>query len=144
MRDLATSLEQILIDRVLSNKASFTGRSKAGFGLLAFSGLLLCLGLGFLLGAAYLWFDKNYTPEVAAAMTGILSMLLALLGAAGAYFFAYFRRRRIQTLKSEIAETVQTALEYADEELGEPVRENPKTAVMIASLAGFVAGERFL
>jgi len=144
MSSLLATAEGLLIDRILCNDAPFTGKSKTGLGLFALAGVLLTIALGFFIYAAYLWLVSNYPPEIAAAAAGGLTLGVAALCALGAYGFLQYKRSRLKKLKNEIADTMQNALEFADEELAQPVKDNPKTAVLIASLAGFIAGEKFI
>lgn len=144
MSTLITTLENVLIDRVLSKDAPFTGKSKAGLGLFTLALAFLLIALAFFIYAAYLWMSKNYPPEVAATLMGGLILSLAAISGIVAYAILSYKRLRMKKLKNEIIETMQSAIELADEEISEPIKENPKTAVLIASLAGFVAGEKFL
>jgi len=144
MGALLATAESLVIDRLLSSDAPMTGKSKAGFGLFAFAGLMLLVAVGFFLYAAFLWLDGNYAPEVAAMLAGALTAGVALICGLIAYGVLLYKRHRIRKMRQEIAGTVQTALELADEELSQPVRENPKMAVLVASLAGYIVGEKFM
>lgn len=133
-------VEQLVIDRVLSNGVPFTGKSKAGLGLIALSGFFLLVGLCFIVWGSYLWLSNNYPPDVAALIMGLVIFSLAILCALGAYTLLKFRERNFQQIKSEIAQTFRAVLETADEELTGPLRDNPKTAVLAASVTGFLTG----
>jgi uncharacterized membrane protein len=105
---------------------------------------MLAIGLGFLMYGFYLWLLANYTLEAAAMLTGLVAVLIAMISAISAVMFLRYRSRRIRETKAEIVETVNLALDIAHEEFALPVKENPKTALVIASFAGFIAGEKFL
>lgn len=134
-------IEQLVIDRVLSNGVPFTGKSKAGLGLVVLSGLFLLLGTGFIIWGSYLWLSYHYTRDIAALVTGLVIFCLSILMALGAYALLKFRERNFQKIKADVANSFRALLETADEELTGPLRENPKMAVLIASLSGFLAGK---
>lgn len=144
MSHLLAVAERLLIDSAISGNPPFTGRNKAGSGFFVLSGLFLATGLGFMIYATSLWLTAHYAPHAAAAMTGGLALLLALLSASLAYVFLEYKRSRLKKIKAEATATLQTAFELLNKELGEPIRENPKTAILIASLAGFATGEKLL
>ncbi|MBI1301923.1 MAG: hypothetical protein GC137_09745 [Alphaproteobacteria bacterium] len=144
MSVLLATAENILVDRLVSDKPPFTRRSKTGFGLFALAGLLLGIALCFLIYASHLWLAENYPPETAAMFAGFLALGLAALCCLFAYGVIQYKRSQVKKLKKEIANTMNSVLEIANEEFGQPIKDNPKTAVIIASLAGFIAGETFI
>lgn len=145
MNSLLATAEIMLIDRVLGNDVPFTGKSKAGLSLYALAGTLFVTSLGFFIVAAYLWIENNYfPPEKAAAMAGGLILALSCLCAGAAYLILQYKRSRARKLKAELTQTLHTLADIAEEELSQPIKDNPKTSVLIASLAGFIAGDKFL
>lgn len=144
MTPLFAIAENLLIDRLVSNDAPLTGKSKAGIGLTFFAGFMLLTACGFFIYAAYLWMSSRFEPEIAASIAGGFTLMLSALCALGAYAIVQYKRYRLSKLKSEITDTMYSALDLAETELAEPIKNNPKTAVLVASLAGFIAGEKFL
>lgn len=144
MRALMLIAEQFLVNRVLSNGAPLTGKSKAGFGLMAISGLFLIIGVLFILYAAFLWLNMNYPREIAAMMMGGILMILSLIVAGISYGILRYKQRKIRQFKQETVETVEQVLNHINHELSAPVQQNPKMAVLIATAVGFLAGDKFL
>ncbi len=144
MNAVISLVEQLLVERLLSNEPPLSGKSKAGLSLMALSGFLVILGFGFLVCAAYLWLAAHYPPEIAAATTGAIILFAGLGCAAASYLILQYKKHRLRKLKSEITETLRVVFDITEEELTEPVRENPKASVVAASLAGFAVGEKFL
>lgn len=144
MSNLLATAENLLIDRILSDDSPFSGKSKARLGLSTLAGLLLAVALGFFIYASYIWMTSNYPPETAAIMAGGLTLLTSCICSLSAYAIAHYKRTRIKQMKQDMTKTMQNALEMADDELSQPIKDNPKTAILIASLAGFIAGEKLI
>lgn len=144
MRGSLKVAEQLVISRLISKGFSPSGKTGAGMSFLTLSGLLLLVAVGFFVYAAHLWFAKTYEPEVAFAMTGGVIVFFALLSALGAYGVHAYKKQKAEIIKKEILHKMEDFFEAANDELGEPIQDNPKTSMLIASLAGFAAGERLL
>lgn len=142
MSGLLKVVEQILIDRVISNDFPLTGKSKARLSTGALSGLLAFVALCFFIFAAYLWLTSNYAPDVAAALMGLLVLSLAGITALTGYLITRYKRKRVAQLREEIQDSIATALQVANDEYGAPVKEHPKAAVSAASAAGYMLGQR--
>ena len=144
MHGIIALLEQYAIDRIMSGGAPFTHKSKAGLGLMALAGFFLLLGLGFLTYALNLWLFQIYTPQVATAITGGACVFVSLLTVTIAYLVLQYKKVQVQKSQLDALEIVTALIEYVDEELREPVAQNPKTSLAVAATAGYVAGNRCL
>lgn len=144
MNALLETAEQMLVSRIVSNAMPFTGRTKAGLGLAVLTGLMVLTGIGFLFYAAFLWMNTNFPPETAALYSGVLAFVLALVTSLSGYLIMQYKQRRAEKAKQELVETIHLAMEVADVELSKPINENPKTTLLIASLAGYFIGGRYL
>lgn len=141
---MVTAAQFAVVDRLLKGYLPLTGRSKVVEALIGVTAALLLLGLGFMIYAAHLWVSKNHSEEMAALVTGGLLMALAAFSIGGMSFLVSYTRRRVARVKDDITRSLTQIMDIAADELAEPVRDNPKTSVLIATLAGFIAGERFL
>jgi Na+/melibiose symporter-like transporter len=144
MTDLAALPEKLLMERILHGNSAWAERSRLELSLIAASGFLLLLGAGFLIFAMHLWFQKTYPPETAAAFTGVALLAVALVTLLVSLRIVRWRRDRLKELKQEVHDTLQSTFQFLEDELEEPVQNNPITAVVLASLAGYVAGEKYL
>lgn len=128
----------------MSNKAPLTGESKLKLILLIFSGLMALGAIGFALYAMYLWLSVNYAPTtVMFSMAGAMAVLSVF--AVNLFFgISAYKRHKIKQKREEMIVIAQEAISVINHELSEPVKENPLTATLIASFAGFLAGDRFL
>lgn len=135
--------EQLLMNRIISNNFPLSGKTKAGLGFGALSGLLVLIGISFLIYAAHLWLTNNFAADAAAALTGCMAFVLAGLSGLTALGVMQYKKSKAEKIKQEIQHTIMQAIEVANDEFGEPIKENPKTAVTAATLAGFMLGNRF-
>lgn len=117
----------------------------AGVFFLWLAAVLTVMAIGFGLFATYAYLVTIYVPQAAALMVAGIAFAVALVSAGISMLYMNRRARRMvsQTLnpQPDIAKTVTAMIDSIAEELEEPIRENPKTAIMIASLAGFLAGD---
>lgn len=145
MNSLFAVAENLLIDRLISNGAPFTGSNKAGLGLIALAGFMFLMSMGFFTWAAYIWMANNLDPLTAAIITGGITFLVASLCTLGAYALLKYKRYRIKKLKNEVSETINQVLaEFTGDEITQPIKDNPKSSALIASVAGLIVGDQIL
>jgi len=136
-------IKQLMLDGIL-NGPGIPRISVAGLLFLWFAAVLTVLGAGFLFYAEYAFVTTSYTPEIAALAVTLTAWAAGLLSAiVGISIVNNNRNRRSHHAgpAPDIAKTVTALIDSIAEELEDPIRDNPKTAVMIASLAGFLAGD---
>lgn len=136
--------EQLVIDRLLSDHAPLSHKSKLGLGFMALSVLLVVAGLGFLIFGAYIWLMANFPPETAAFLTGVTCLMTAVLLGLVAVAVLQYKRYRMRKFKKDIMETISSAMALLDEEIGEPIRDNPLSAVMISAVVGYLVSKNFI
>lgn len=141
MRSLIAAAEIALMDRLIKG-GPLLPRSRTLETLMCATGLSSLAALGFGLYGFYLWLSQNYPPEVTAfAMAGAflgVSLLSSLLALA----YRMIRQSKISQAKDDIRSMIGEWMDKAEEEFGEPIRENPKSSAALASMAGFMVGER--
>ncbi|MCE7887576.1 MAG: hypothetical protein DYH13_08785 [Alphaproteobacteria bacterium PRO2] len=137
----APSLEQAIISLLMQESRPVRTKMEPA---LLFAGFLAVAGGGFLVAAGYDWLITNYDLQTARLVIGAGTMSLGIIIAAAVYSIYAEKRKQIEGYYSILKNNIHTALEVVGEELEEPIRENPKTAVMIASLAGYIAAEKLL
>ena len=134
-----------LINNWLSRPQKPGGVRLAGLWLLAAACLLTTAGLIYLLIAANTCLVAFYGPVVGPLLTGLGSFVLAGIAAIGwtqaqkkpAPQPSMHNDTMIQT-----AEALFAALEHATKGLEEPIADNPRTSVALASLAGYMAANK--
>lgn len=115
-------------------------------------GLTLCavllgfMTLAILLVAEYLYLAQIYMAPYAALIVAATSLALTLLTWGAGKMISYNKNNpsydEMPSPPPDIAKTVSALIDSIAEELEEPIRDNPKTAVAIAGLAGFLAGDQ--
>lgn len=137
-------LEHTLLNALVSKEAPLMRKSKFGLGLYAVSGLLLLTCVAFLIAAGHSWLSLNFSAPVALALTAAGTALIAVLSAIAAHFIIKSKQKvetpAIQT--EDVSRLVMELGEVAGEELMEQIKENPKTAMLLAGAAGFLAAEK--
>ncbi len=144
MRGLLALADVILMGQALGNFGNnlpIVQKSKIGHKLMLLSGLLLGVGTVMVLCGVFLEIAKAYSPERAAGVTGGILIVIAMICALGAYVFERVKARKIKEVKDEITDAIFAVLDLAEEAVAKPVRENPKTSIASAAVAGYVAGE---
>lgn len=144
MNPVLVLAERFIIGKIIQAPLIMPDRSPVGHLLILAAAIFALTGAGFMLFSAHLWLNDHYRPDLAAAMMGLAAFLMATLAALSAGMFFYFRYRMIRKIKSEIDRTVHDIAGLIDDFLSDPVRENPKTSVTLAALAGFLLGEKGL
>lgn len=141
MHALLHIAEHVLLERFVRDNTPISVYDKVGAGLLILSGLLSILGVGLLVYASHIYFMKNFETEVALALTGATTLGLAIVFALSVLLHKVYKMKKIQRVKDDIMDTIWETIESLEEEISEPIREHPKSAVSIASVAGYAAGE---
>jgi hypothetical protein len=111
------------------------------FGAAALLGVVAVI---YLIFALSYWLRTQYTPDVAALATGGIALAIALLVAAIGYTYNVIRNSKIEAVTDEMKEKMLHALETVSEEMEDPVRNYPKSSIALATLAGYLVGNRVL
>lgn len=141
MADVAATVENIVLDNILTNSRILPQASRANNVLTIFAGGCFLAGILLLVYAFYLWILVTLGQLFAVVCTGVLLMLLA---AACGFGMAFYRDRKLAQVRKEMSEALQVAMKLVKEDLGDVVQDNPKIIIATACLAGFVAGKKFL
>jgi formate hydrogenlyase subunit 3/multisubunit Na+/H+ antiporter MnhD subunit len=137
------AIEQIALAMFMQQDSPRPKRSPASIAL-ALAGIFGLVGVGFLIAAGYEWMLEQHGLQTARLYTGSVCVTLAVMAAAAAGAFYSYKRAKAETYYMVVRENIQSAIAMLGEELEEPIRENPKTAMLMASLAGYIAAEKLL
>ncbi len=141
MSPLLPLAEKALMSGLLTRKATLMGISKLGLGLAALSGFFMLIALIYGSLAAYgLLLEYYAVPIAALIVAGSIFSLGLISGLSG---FVLLKRKRKAALwqEGEIMALMDQFADFLGDDLVEPIKENPKTAVFLASVAGFLAGD---
>jgi hypothetical protein len=134
--------EQLIFSVLLNGTGMSEKKNQFGLGLAALSLFLGLAGLGFLIAAGYGYMQDEFGVRAATLFMAAIILGCALLSSLTAYGLFRYRQRRRRFYQRTIMQNVQAFVEEVCNELEEPIRENPKTAALIAGLAGFAAAQR--
>ena len=139
---LSPLIKEVLLNSVLAGSAVRTAKkTSAGIAIYLLAGCIGFLGIVFLSIASNLYLQQDYTAPAAAAMTGSAIMVLAI--AIG--LFGHFRNNKSvkrSTVDHGLISSMETTLKSFMDGIEDPVKDNPKTALLMAALAGFAAGDK--
>ncbi|PZQ44729.1 MAG: hypothetical protein DI551_09495 [Micavibrio aeruginosavorus] len=137
-------VKELLVQGLLAGTAVRTAKkTSVGVAYYAVAGGVAALGLVFLSIAGYGWLLESFTMPVAAAITG--GVVLAVAFCIG--FWAKYGRdaRKAVTKKPAFDggffDNIEGTLKSLMGEIEEPIKDNPKLALLVAALAGFAAAD---
>jgi hypothetical protein len=138
MSGIAAAVEELLVAMIVSEKVLLPRKNVTDWALTVLAVLLGIGGVFLSVLGLDRFLEGRYPPDMAALISAVFVFIMSFLAAALAY---HFRRRKISvagTARNEIGKNIRTLIDDICGELEEPVRESPKTAVMLAALAGFL------
>lgn len=142
MNALMPLVEQFVVNTLVSKQAPFTRKSKLGLGLMVLSGLFFCAALVFLVVAGYGWLLTQFTQPEAALITAAFILAASVLTALCAVLVLKKTPHHAPAQSDEILEMVTALGEMVGDDLETSIRDNPKTAMLLAGAAGLIAADR--
>lgn len=113
--------------------------------LYAAAGLTLLSGSVFMLLALHLWLQTLYSPSLAALTTSVISFLLAaLILVCICWGKKRQKRNKTETALAGASDSVDSVLKSFGDEIGDSVKDYPKSAIVLALVAGALAGKNIL
>lgn len=141
MHALMPLIEQVIVNRLVSRKAPLMGKSKCGLALIAISFLLFFVAAGFLIASGYSLLLEYYTTPAATLISAGMLLAVAMLTTLWGYMALKQQPAPVQIKDEDISKLLSLLGEALEEEWATPIRENPKTALLLAGIGGFVAGD---
>ena len=137
-------VRDLLIKGLMAGTAVKAAKKKSvGVAYYIAAGAIGCLGLVFLAIAGNALLMETFSTTVAAAITGSVILLLALcVGLAGYYSQNKRAVKKAATSDGGLIDTVEGTIKSLLSGFEEPVKDNPKMALLMAALAGFAAGDQ--
>lgn len=141
MNPLLQILQQTLIDNLAPKKSDFLQRGAIGVFVVALTVALSFIALLFLAVAFYSWMTLSVTPPLAALATAGGALVICLIAMTITYLALRSKPDApSQADTDQVAEIMSTVASMAGEELGKTAESNPKTTLLLAGIAGLVAG----
>lgn len=137
MLSIAATIEDLLVAAMIGEK-TLPRKSTTEW---AFRGLSVLLGgAGVFLSVLALtrFFDMRYAADMAALISAVAVFLAAFLAASISRRYRREKTSGLNAARDELGKNIHSLIQGICSELDEPIRENPKTAMLLASLAGFL------
>jgi hypothetical protein len=135
--------EQLILAVLLNGTGMSEKKNQIGLGLAALSLFLALTGLGFLMAAGYAFLQEQFDTKTAAFYMALVTLACATVSSLTAYALFHYRQKRIRSYQRTITDNIHSAINAVSDELEGPIRDNPKTAALLAGLAGYAAAQRF-
>jgi hypothetical protein len=142
MQGVSAMIEDMLIAALIGEKTLLPRKGRMDWALTALSILLGVAGVVLSVLALERFLEGEYPPDRAALGAATIVLAAAFLAAAAA---SHCRRRKAAvpgSARDELGQNIRVLIEGICGELDGPVRESPKTAVLLAALAGFFAAQQ--
>ncbi len=135
-------IEDLLLNVIIGEKILPPPRSRWDWGLTALSVLLGGVAVVLCIIGLVRFFEGRYSPDAAALLSAAILFAASLSALGAAHLFKKSKARNIDAAQRDAGKNIQALIDGISAELDEPVRENPKTAVALAALAGFLMARR--
>lgn len=142
MKQLFNLAENLVMSRLLSNKAPLTHVGKGGILLLFCVGWLVFFTLGFLCLACFLYMQTVFNPVLASLITALVALSVILVLSIAFYVYLKMRQRALARKQEEMRILIQMAQEELGQEAVELTKNNPKTSVLAACISGYALGQQ--
>lgn len=139
---IAGLVTQMVMDGVLAHSRNKAQSVKKEWGFTALAVISGVIALSFLTSALYMGLSELYTAPIAALLTGLAIGLVSL----GCLYYAN-RAQKKNEVESWMNKELLTAemtqkMEGLLTDIEQPVKENPGTALLLATLAGFLTADK--
>jgi len=142
MSVVASMIEQLLLAAVTGEKAMMPRRNRMDWVITALSVLLAVSGLFFLVLALDRYLEQIYPLYIAALVCGGVLIAMALLATGLTHCCRARRMPPVDHTREILLKNIISLMEGAFAELEGPVQESPKTAMLLATVAGFFVATR--
>jgi hypothetical protein len=139
MAGIPSAAESILAVALIGKGLLSRRRSRMDEALTVLAILLCTAGVFLTILGLERFFQTLYRPDIAALLTAASVFAVALLATLAKQMKNAYGRNAIKHAGSDIEKSLRGIVETLQQEMNEPIRDNPKMAVLIAAIAGFAA-----
>lgn len=144
MSKLLPVAEQLLMLGALGGQMKPRKSDRTQQIIFGFAGVLALVSVVYLIVALSYWLKMQYSPDVAALATAGITLSFAILVAAAGYTITVIRKTKVEAVTDELRDKVMQVISAVSEEMEDPIRDHPKSSVALATLAGYVVGNRLM
>ncbi len=139
---IAGLVSQLVMEGVITHSKNKAASIKREWGFIALAAISGVIALSFLTASLYMALSTAYTAPIAALVTGLVIGVVSLL----CLYVANRADKKVQVeswVEKELASAqLAQKMEGLLSDIEQPVKDNPGTAMLLATLAGFVAGDK--
>lgn len=132
-------LEEIILATILGKKMLAPRKSKIEIILIIFSVMLFGVSIFFLGLSLNQYLQLTYNSAQSAIIVAVLGLILAVIGWLIAWHLHAKKKLNISTIPSNITQNIKQTIQEIYQEIETPVKDYPKTALLIAAAVGFFA-----
>ena len=136
-------IEKAIISQLFGVSAPLSGLDRILQILFGLSLVFLMVGLAFIIYGLNSWLSVQFNKDTAAIITGFISLIIFGVFITIFITFNYVHKKRISKYQIKSADLIKSILSDLEKELADPISENPKTALMLATLLGFFIKDNF-
>ncbi len=136
------AIESLIKGQLLSARPIMRSQTQLVQGFITLAVLFFFLSIGFILYGVYTGLSVRYSVEITSMIMGLILGVIAAMISLMVYLLSAYRRKYMRHLHRKMPQKIHDTLLSLDDELGGVIRDYPKTAALIASIAGFVAESR--
>lgn len=140
MAGIPSTVESLLAVALIGKGLLLSRRKSRVDEALALLAILLC-GAGVFLSILGLtrFLETLYRPDMAAVLAAVCVFAFAALATLIKRIKDTYGQHTLKHAGSDIEKSLRGVIETIHEEVNEPIRDNPKMAILIAAIAGFAA-----
>ncbi|MDP2206793.1 MAG: hypothetical protein Q8K65_10865 [Alphaproteobacteria bacterium] len=139
MAGIPSAAESILAVALIGKGLLSRRKSRVDEVLTVLSILLCGAGIVLCILALERFLATLYRPDIAAILTAAAVFSIALLAVLVKQVRNTYGRHAVKNAGSDIEKSLRGMVEPVLQEINEPIRDNPKMAMLIAAIAGFAA-----
>lgn len=139
MTGISDVVEKMVTSVLLDRGMPWQRHSRADWVLAALSVLLSGAGVILSVIAVERFFEASYQPDISAAMTAVIAFGVSVIIMLLSRRSFHSKARRVSGMSTITQGDIKEILDILYQGLEEPVRDNPKTAVLLAAIAGYLA-----
>lgn len=137
-------VRELLINGLMAGTAVRTAKkTSVGVAYYAAAGGVALIAFVFFAIAGYGFLQESFTMPVAAALTGAAILAIALgIGLTGYYGLQHKKMIKKPSMDGNFLDSIESTAKSLLSGFEEPVKDNPKMALLLAALAGFAAADQ--
>lgn len=141
---MGQTMELLILELLRGVTTHPSPKNSAGPWLTALIAFLTLAGAGFLMAAGFSWLRETYDVRTASMYMGVAAIGAAAICGLVVILMDYVHKAKARIIRNAVIARVNNMVQSVVNEFDEPIRENPKTAAALASVAGFVAAEKLI